>query len=123
MRNFYFLILVCTLSSCYSPVRNCKDFKTGTFKYEAFVGNEIQTTIFIRNDTIQIEKYKGKTDTSEVRWINNCEFVLTPLHPKSILDQYQIHMKILETSSNTYRFQYNIIGEDQKEIGLATKVD
>ncbi len=123
MRLFYILCFVFILNSCYSPERKCQDFKTGRFKYEAFVGNEIQTTIFIRNDTIQIEEYQGKTDTSEVRWINNCEFILTPLRPKSILDQYQIHMKILETTANSYRFQYNIVGEDQKETGLATKMD
>ena len=122
MKYLYVLILG-MLSSCYVPERNCNDYKTGTFKYEAYVNGDLETTTFIRTETLQIEKYKGTTDTSEVRWINNCEFILTPINPKSILDQYQIHMKILETSSNSYTFQYNIVGEDQKETGLALKVE
>ena len=111
------------LLSCYAPERNCSDYKTGTFKYEAYVNGELETTLFIRKENLQIEQYQGKIDTSEVRWINNCEFILTPVNPKSILDQYQIHIKILETTSNSYTFQYNIVGEDQKETGLALKVE
>jgi len=118
----YLLILV-VVSSCYAPERNCKDFKIGSFKYEAYVNGDLETTLFERTETFQIETYKGKVDTSEVRWINNCEFILTPVNPESILDQYQIHMKILETSQNSYSFQYNIVGEDQKESGLAIKVE
>lgn len=109
--------------SCYNPERDCNEFKIGKYKYEALVNGEIQTTIFNRNDSIQIEIYQGKTDTSRIRWINDCEFILTPLNPKSILDQYQIHMKILSTTKNTYQFQYNIVGEKQKETGFAEKVD
>lgn len=110
------------LASCYSPERKCNDFKTGRYKYEALIDGEIQTTIFERNDSIQIEIYKGKTDTSKIRWVNNCEFILTPLNPESILDQYQIHMKILSTKQNTYKFQYNIVGEKQKETGMAVRM-
>lgn len=110
------------LASCYSPERKCNDFKTGRYKYEALIDGEIQTTIFERNDSIQIEIYKGKTDTSKIRWVNNCEFILTPLNPESIMDQYQIHMKILSTNQNTYKFQYNIVGEKQKETGIAERM-
>ncbi len=122
MRCSFFILLAC-LCSCYAPERNCDDYKTGTYTYEAFVNGDLETTLFIREENIQIEQYQGKTDTSEVRWINNCEFILTPLNPKSILDQYQIHMKILETTSNSYRFEYNVVGEDQKETGLAVKLE
>ena len=64
---------------------------------------------------------KGKTDTSSIRWVNDCEFILTPVNPESILDQYQIHMKIMNTTENTYTFQYNIVGETQKETGSAER--
>jgi len=121
--KFLSLLFILLLSSCYAPERNCNAYKTGTFKYEAYVNGDLETTVFIRTETLQIEKYKGKTDTSEVRWINNCEFILTPVNPESILDQYQIHMKILETTQNSYTFQYNVVGEDQKETGLAIKVE
>lgn len=116
------LIMLFIFTSCYSPKRDCKNFKIGKFKYEALVDGKIEETIFVRNDTLQIEIYKGKTDTSKIRWINDCEFILTPVHPESILDQYQMHMKIVSTTQNSYTFQYNIVGETQKETGRATKV-
>jgi hypothetical protein len=118
--NFVIVIL---FVSCYTPERNCTDYKIGKYKYEALVDGELQTTIFNRNDSIQVEIYKGKTDTSKIRWINKCEFILTPIKPKSILDQYQIHMKILSTTQNTYQFQYNVVGEKQKETGIAERVE
>lgn len=121
--KYFSLLILFTLISCYTPKRDCNKFKIGKFKYEALVDGEIQTTIFIRNDSIQVEIYRGKTDTSKIRWINDCEFILTPLNTKSILDQYQIHMKILSTTQNTYQFQYNIVGEKQKETGIAEKVE
>jgi len=116
-------VIAMLLVSCYTPERNCNDFKIGQYKYEALIDGELQATIFKRNDSTQIEIYKGKTDTSKIRWINDCEFILTPLNPKSILDQYQIHMKILSTNNNTYMFEYNIVGEKQKETGIAEMVD
>lgn len=117
---FFTFILICT--SCYQPERNCSDFKIGVFKYEALVNGKLESTIFKRNEYYQVEIYKGKTDTSAIRWINNCEFILTPIHPKSILEQYQIHMKIISTTDQTYQFQYNIVGETQKEIGIAERI-
>ena len=117
------LILVVFLISCYSPKRDCEDFRVGKFKYEALIDGKIEKTLFVRNDTMQVEIYKGKTDTSRIRWINDCEFILTPLDPESILDQYQMHMKIIKTTSNTYTFQYNVVGETQKETGMATKLE
>ena len=116
-------VIALLLVACYTPERNCNDFKTGQYKYEALIDGELQTTIFKRNDSTQIEIYKGKTDTSKIRWINDCEFILTPLNPESILDQYQIHMKILSTNNNTYKFEYNIVGEKQKETGIAEIID
>lgn len=114
--------MVMLLISCYQPKRKCADFKVGEFKYEALVNGKLETTVFKRNDSLQIEIYKGKTDTSLIRWVNNCEFILTPVNPESILDQYQIHMKIMNTTKNTYTFQYNIVGDTQKETGSAERL-
>lgn len=115
--------LLLSLFSCYTPERNCNDYKVGTYKYEALVNGNLEKTIFIRNDSLQIEIYQGKTDTSKIRWVNDCEFILTPVNPESILDKYQLHMKILSTTENTYQFQYNIVGEKQKEVGIAERTD
>lgn len=121
--KFVIFILFLLLISCYQPNRNCSDFKTGQFKYEALVNGKLETTIFKRSDSLQVEIYKGKTDTSRIRWINDCEFILTPLNPESILDKYQIQMKILNTTKNSYEFQYNIVGETQKETGRAENIE
>lgn len=118
-----YLFMLLLFMSCYTPERQCKNFKRGKYKYEALVNGELEKTIFNRNDSLQIEIYKGQTDTSKIRWINDCEFILTPINPESILDQYQIHMKILSTSDNTYQFEYNVVGEKQKETGIAEKID
>lgn len=122
MRYFIFILFI-TLSGCYTPERNCKKFKTGTFTYEAIVGTEVLTTTFKRNDSIEIDYFKGKSDTSAIRWINNCEYVVKKLKPKNMAEEKAIHMKILTTKGNQYTFEYNIVGEKQKQRGAAVKID
>ncbi len=121
MKNLY-LLLFPVLVGCYTPKRDCSDFKIGKFKYEALIDGNLEKTVFIRNDSFQIEIYKNQVDTSKIRWINECEFILTPLNPESILDKYQMHMKILSTTNNTYRFEYNEVGKKQKETGMAERI-
>ncbi len=110
------------LASCFQPERKCEDFKKGTFTYEAMVGTEVLTTTFVRNDSIEIDYFKGKADTSSIRWINDCEYVVKKLHPKNMAEEKAIHMKILTTNNNQYTFEYNIVGEKQKLRGTAVKV-
>lgn len=116
---FTFLLLV----SCYSPERKCEDFRTGTFEYEAVIGSEVLKTTFVRNDSIEIDYFRGKADTSSIRWINDCEYVLKKLNPRSMADEKSVHMKILTTDKNTYTFEYNIVGQTNKERGTAVKVN
>jgi hypothetical protein len=35
-----------------------------------------KTTVFERNDSLEIETYDGKTDTASIRWVNDCEYIL-----------------------------------------------
>ncbi|MFC7357282.1 DNA topoisomerase IV [Jejudonia soesokkakensis] len=107
---------------CYTPERNCENFKTGTFEFEAVVGTEVLTTRFKRNDSIEIDYFRGKADTSSIRWINNCEYIVRKLHPKNMAEEQAIHMKILTTDGNSYLFEYNVVGESRKERGTAIKV-
>jgi hypothetical protein len=123
MRYILSLLLVSLLISCYSPERKCEDFRTGTFEFEAMVGNEILKTTFVRNDSIEIDYFQGKADTSSIRWINDCEYILRKLNPRSMADEKAIHMKILTTDKNTYTFEYNIVGQTNKERGTARRVD
>ncbi|RDK85366.1 DNA topoisomerase IV [Marinirhabdus gelatinilytica] len=126
MKTFYpflaFMLLATILTGCYNTERNCAHFKTGTFEFEALVGTELTKTTFVRNDSIEIDYFRGKADTSYIRWINNCEYVVTKKNPKNQAEKRAIHMKILATDGDSYTFEYNIVGETRKERGTAGKI-
>lgn len=122
-KRLLLLLVSVTLISCYQPERNCIDFKTGTFEFESYLNGELVKTRFIRNDTMEIDYFRGKADTSSVRWINNCEYLVTNKNPKSRSEEKPIHMKILTTKGNSYTFEYGLVGESQKQRGTAIKVE
>lgn len=111
------------LLSCYNVERNCKDFKTGKFKFEYEVDGVKKTTVFERNDSIEIETFEGKTDTSSIRWVNDCEYILQKIHPKNMAEEKAITMKILTTTKNSYTFEFGIVGSDQKQRGTVEKLE
>lgn len=117
------LFCIILLSSCYNQERNCKDFKTGKFKFEHEINGEKQTTYFERNDSIEIETFEGKTDTSSIRWINDCEYVLKKINPKNMQEKKAVHMKILTTKDDTYTFEFSIVGDTNKQKGTVTKIN
>lgn len=123
MRYFLFFSLILLFISCYSPERKCENFRTGTFEFEAFIDNEILKTTFVRNDSIEIDYFRGRADTSSVRWINNCEYILQKINPRSMDEERAVHIKILTTEGNTYTFEYGIVGQTQKKRGTAVRVD
>lgn len=116
-------ILALTATSCYNIERNCKDFKTGKFEFEYEVEGVKKKSNFVRTDSIEIDFYEGKVDTSSVRWINDCEFVIEKLHPKNMAEKQAIHMKILSTSGNSYTFEFSKLGDTQKQKGTVTKIN
>ena len=61
MRIVVLLMVLGMLHSCYSPERNCSNFKVGTFEFKALVGTELLTTTFVRNDSIEIDYFQGKS--------------------------------------------------------------
>lgn len=122
MRFLFFILFSFIATSCYEPERNCADFKIGTFDSEAVIGTEVLTTRFIRNDSIEIDYFRGKADTSSIRWINDCEYIVKKLHPSNMAEEKAIHMKILTTNGNEYSFEYNVVGSDRKEKGSAKKI-
>ncbi len=122
-KGLFLLLLPFILISCYQPERHCADFKTGTFEFESYLNGELVKTRFTRNDTMEIDYFRGKADTSSVRWINNCEYLVTNKNPKNRAEEKPIHMKILTTKGNTYTFEYGLVGETKKQRGTAVKVD
>ena len=108
--------------SCYDAERNCQDFKTGKFKFEYEVDGIKKTTVFERKDSIEIETFEGKTDTSSIRWVSDCEYILQKIHPKNMAEEKAITMKILTTTKNSYIFEFGIVGSDQKQRGTVEKI-
>ncbi|CAN1562368.1 hypothetical protein MCETHM1_02714 [Flavobacteriaceae bacterium] len=122
MKKIIFLSPLLLMMSCYNAERNCADFKTGKFKFEYEIDGVKKTTVFERNDSIEIETFEGKTDTSTVRWVNDCEYVLQKKHPKNRAEKKAIDMKILTTSKNSYTFEFGMVGVDEKQKGTVTKI-
>ena len=122
MKKTILLLPLLLLISCYNAERNCKDFKTGKFKFEHEVNGVKKVTYFERNDSLEIETFEGKTDTASIRWVNDCEYILQKLHPKNRAEQKAIDMKILTTSKNSYTFEFGMVGVDTKQKGSVTKI-
>lgn len=110
------------LYSCYNAEHNCKDFRTGKFNSEITINGQKKQTLSIRTDSIVIETYEGKTDSASIRWINDCEYVLQKMNPKSMAEKKAIDIKILTTSKNSYTFEFGVVGSPEKQKGVATKL-
>lgn len=125
MRRLAFLLFISVLlSSCYQQERDCTDFQTGTFEFETYLNGALAKTTFVRNDSIEIDYFQGKSDTASIRWINDCEYVVKKLHPKNMAEEKAIHMKILTTNKNTYTFEYGLVGvKKNKQRGTAKKIE
>ncbi len=110
------------LSCSTPPERNCKDYRTGRFSFSTTIDGETKKTTFHRTETIEVDFFEGKQDSSSVRWINDCEYVLKNLNPRNKAEEKSIHIKILTTTDSSYTFEYNAIGDTRKFKGTAFKI-
>lgn len=117
------LSMVFVLCSCYSPERDCEKFRTGTFEFQTYLNGEMVTSTFTRNDSIEIDRFLNKSDTSSIRWVNKCEYILKNLNPKNMAEEKPLHIKILTTKDNTYTFEYGLVGESKKQKGMVTRIN
>ena len=123
IRTLLLLIALSIITSCETPQRDCSSFKTGEFTFETLLNGELVTTRFTRNDTLEVDYFQGKIDSSSVRWINDCEYIVQKINPKSISEKRAIHMKILYTDGDFYTFEYSLVGENKKQQGTAQKTN
>lgn len=123
MKHLSVLILFFISIGCYNIDRKCNDFKVGSFKSEILIDDQAYVSTFTRNDTLQIETFEGKTDSSSVRWINDCEVIFHTINPKKMIDKKDIHLKILTTTDSSYTFEYSYVGESKKQRGVAIKTN
>lgn len=116
---FLFFVL---LTSCYNQERNCKDFKNGTFTSEIEIDGKKYVTTFQRTDSIQTETFEGTTDSFYVRWTNDCEYIIKNVKPKNRAERKAIQVKIMTTTKKSYTYEYNFVGETNKQKGIAYKL-
>ncbi len=121
-----YLLIVCLFALIWAckqpPQRNCSDFRTGKFSFTAIIDGEEKQTVFYRTENMEVDEFDGKKDSSSIRWINDCEYVLKNLNPKNMSEEKSIHIKILTTTDSSYTFEYNAIGDTRKFKGTAFKI-
>ena len=120
---FYFFTSILIIN-CSLPEKKCNSYKKGSFEFKTKINNEFVISKFIRNDSLEIEYFQNKIDTSFVRWVSDCEFILTKKNPESMEDKKAISMKILSTDEKGYNFEFSIVGnKDTFFRGRANKIN
>ncbi|MBT8301618.1 MAG: DNA topoisomerase IV [Maribacter sp.] len=117
------IVMLILLSSCYQPQRDCKVFKDGEFSFTSTIDEKKVTTTFVRKGELEIDYFEGKIDSSSIRWINDCEYIVKKLRPRNKAEEKSVHIKILTTTDNSYTFEYNLVGDNNKSKGIAIKIN
>jgi hypothetical protein len=123
MKKIIPFVLLFALFSCYEiPERDCKKFKTGKFLFELEIDGIKKSTTFTRTENQEIDTYEGKTDTSSIRWINDCEYIIQKINPKNMEEKKAVSIKILSTTDDSYVFEFNVVGSSEKQTGTVLKI-
>ena len=123
MRFLLLITLSILMGSCNPPTRDCGQFHEGTFRFDAVVDGAEQTTVFTRSKDLEVSEYLGKKDSASIRWINDCEYIVTNLNPQAPGEEKPIHMKILSTTEDSYTFEYKLVGSSKSSRGTAYKME
>jgi hypothetical protein len=108
-------------TGCYENTRDCKDYQEGTFIWEQESGGKLLKTEFTRTKDLQIERFENTVDTSKIEWINDCEWRVIPIDPKTNAESRAYLFKILSTKKDSYTFEFKQSGRDQIFTGTARK--
>jgi hypothetical protein len=99
-------------------------YHEGNFNFTQIINGEIKSSTFERTANYEIEKFEGKIDTASIRWVNDCECILTKLNPKTNQEKRPIQIKILSTTSDSYTFEYSLVGDvKNKKRGTIKKIN
>jgi len=105
------LFILLLLTSCYTVDRDCDEFRTGEFEFSYELNDTIRKSTFIRTIDYEIEEYNNVIDSSSISWVNNCEFILTKLNPKTNQEKRPVRIKIIRTYEDSYDFEYSSVNE------------
>ncbi|MBR99505.1 MAG: hypothetical protein CMC57_06015, partial [Flavobacteriaceae bacterium] len=88
------------------------------------INGEIKTSRFERSKSLEIEFYENKIDSATVKWVNDCEFILTKINPKSNQDKRPVKIEILSTEGKEYFFEYSLVSNPANRFrGRAIKIN
>ena len=123
MWRLIFFVLVLFIS-CYSLERDCKPFQRGEFKFTQIINGKIKSSYFTRDSIFEIELFEGKIDTSSIRWVNDCECILTKLNPNNNQEKRPIQIRIISTKGDRYTFEYSLVGDSKnRQRGSIQKIN
>ena len=123
MWRLIFFVLVLFIS-CYSLERDCKPFQRGEFKFTQIINGKIKSSYFTRDSIFEIELFEGKIDTSSIRWVNDCECILTKLKPNNNQEKRPIQIRIISTKDDRYTFEYSLVGDSKnRQRGSIQKIN
>ena len=105
------LFVLFLLTSCYSVDRDCENFKMGEFEFTYKLNDTIQRSLFTRTLDYEIEEFNSVIDSSSISWLNDCEFLLTKVNPKTNQEKRPVRIKIIRTYENSYDFEYSSVNE------------
>ena len=109
---------------CYNAERNCKDFHLGEFEFKTYVDGVEKISKFKRTSNFEIEVFEDKTDSAKIKWISDCEFILTKINPLNNQEKKPISIKIISTDKNSYEFEYHLVGDKKNtQRGIVSKVN
>ena len=110
--------------SCYNAERNCTDFHYGEFEFKTYVEGVEKISKFKRNNDFEIEIFEDKTDSAKIKWISDCEFILTKINPLNNQEKKPISIKIISTYKNSYTFEYHLVGyKKNTQRGVVSKIN
>ena len=122
-KHVLFSINTLLFLSCVSgPNRECSQYKNGEFIFKTELNGELQESRFRRFEGLEIDDYNGKIDSASVKWINDCEYILKSLNPKSMAEKKPLHFKILSTTDSSYTFEYGLLKAENRLTGTAVKL-
>ena len=99
------------------------EFHQGEFIFKSIINGEIKTSRFIREKNFEFEIFENKIDTAKIKWVNDCECILTKLNPKSNQEKRPLQIKILFTEKESYVFEYSLVGDlKNKRKGKVIKI-
>lgn len=105
------LFVLFLLTSCYSVDRDCENFKMGEFEFTYKLNDTIKRSLFTRTLDYEIEEFNSVIDSSSISWLNDCEFLLTKVNPKTNQEKRPVRIKIIRTYENSYDFEYSSVNE------------